>query len=202
MHEAALARAAQPATVVVLGTRLRPYSLGHELLLNARDLDLSCFEDLETAVLICCHSWQEYSAPDFWAGLKARLWKWRTSHWRLSTARQQVRSEGKKFIAYRQEGSSEFPLSDLIMPGRNCTGSRWPGAPFILRLHRFLMERVGKTEEQSWDYLFGLAKMHWAAFYEAEGSLNIYNSHDAEFDRYYDEQEALAGRPSKEGANG
>jgi hypothetical protein len=168
MHEAALARAAQPATAIVLGTRLRPYSLGHELLLSTRDLHLSKYEDLETAVLICCHSWREYSAPDFWAGLKARLWKWRTWQWRVPIMRERLEEEARKLIEYREQGSLEFPLSELAAGG-NSTGSRWPGAPFLLRMHQFLMSHVGKTEADAWDYPFGLAKMRWFAFWESEG---------------------------------
>lgn len=201
MHEAALARAAQPATVFVLGTRLRTYSLGHELLLSSHpDLDLSRYENLETAVLICCHSWEEYSAPDIWAGLKAKLWKWRTWQWRLPIMRERIESEARKFIEYRNEGSLEFPLSEIARAGRSSTGSRWPGAPFLLSLHHFLVAHMGKSEGQAWDYPFGLAKMHWAAFCEGEGSLEIYNAHDAEFDRFCDEEDALAAH--REAANG
>jgi hypothetical protein len=194
MHEAALARAAQPATAIVLGTRLRPYSLGHELLLSARDFDLSNYEDLETCVLICCQSWREYSAPDFWAGLKARLWKWRTWQWRLRIMQDSLAAEARKFLDYREEGSAEFPLSDLIMPGQSYTGTRWPGAPVLLRLHQFLMTQVGKSEGEAWDYPFGMAKMRWQAFCESEGTLNIYNDHDAVFECYYDEEEAKAAK--------
>lgn len=201
MHEAALARAAQPATAVVLGTRLRVYSLGHELLLSSRpDLDLSRYEDLEHIVLICCQTWAEYSSPEFWAGLKARLWRWRTWQWRLPVMRERIQEEARKFIAYRTEGSLEFPLSEIARAGRNLTGVRWPGAPFFLRLHHFLTAHLGKSESQAWDYPFGLAKMHWAAFYEGEGSLDIYNAHDAEFDRFCAEEDALAS--GKEAANG
>jgi hypothetical protein len=195
MHEAAFAQAALPAPTVVLGTLLRPYSLGHELFLTSEANPIIAGEPvlyphLESAVQACCQSWSEYSATDYWAGLKARLWHWRTWHWSRSFMEGPLRGEIKKFLNYREAGCLEFPISDFTSAERDASG-RWPGAPFLLRLHRFVM-KMGKTEAEAWDYPVGLAKMHWQAHYEAEGLLDIYNSHDEGFQQFAEQQDLEA----------
>ena len=198
MHEPLLAQAALPAPVKVLGLTLKPYSLGHELFLirEGNPLVTTAPEsakphDIAEAALVCCQTFEECRRMhrDRWIGLKLKLWRRRIRRADYDLAR-------AAFLEYRNAGSIEFPLSDIARPDKPT--SRAPGAPFLLRLHQFLMAKLHKTEAEAWDYPLGLAKCHWECFWESEGGLDIYNAADAEFDRFVAEQEAKA----KEAVNG
>ena len=186
MHEPALARAALPAPTVCLGMLLRPYSLGHELwLIRESNAALrGAVEGLPAAVLICSQTWTELESMrrDWLLPLKLALWKRRTR-------RADLQKELCKFATYRTEGLLEFPLSEVSRP--DCGTQRLSGAPFILRLQQWLMLHLRLTEAQAWDYPAGLATMRWATHYEAEGSLQIRNAHEIEFDHFVAEQESL-----------
>jgi hypothetical protein len=92
------------------------------------------------------------------------------------------------FAKYRLEGSLEFPPSNVLHPHAG-PPPRLPGCPMLLRLQQFLMLEFGLSESEAWDYPLGLAKMRFAAFWEQEGSFDIYNQHDADFDAFVAEQE-------------
>src|SRR2546426_11127910 len=84
MHEALLSRAALPAPAIVLGLRLRPFSLGHYLWLEREqisDLQISnlksAIESLPAAVLICSQSWTQLTrVPGFDPLLSLKMWLW------------------------------------------------------------------------------------------------------------------------------
>lgn len=217
MHDAVLAQAALPAPAVVLGMLLRPYSLGHELWLvreespflfgNAGDPRLKTA--LPAAVLICSQSWNELSVMRRDWLLSLKLWVWRRRINRISYANSRefsprkknrrelasirvkpyLEAELAKFIAYREAGLQEFPLSDIARSDRG-PSPRQPGAPFILSLQQWLMLKFRLSEAEAWDYPAGLAKMRWAAYWESEGGLDIYNAHEAEFDEFVARNEA------------
>jgi hypothetical protein len=203
MHEAALAQAALPAPTLCFGLELRPYSLGHELflirelnpLLTCSDLSRVTRADLAQAVLICCQSFEECKRmhSDWFIGLKITLWRRRVQ--KMNFGR-----ELQGFLDYRASGSLEFPLTERVRCG--ASPGRPAGAPFLLRLHQFLVTRLNKSDSAAWDYPLGLAKMHWLAYWESEGGVTIYNSHDAQFDRYCAEEDAkeLAELKAKEAA--
>lgn len=195
MHEAAFARAALPATTQVLGMVLRPYSIGHDLFIQREALESPTNANLIQSVLICCHGWTEARrlSGDWLLGLKLRIWgrRLRKVDWPR---------EREKFEQYRIEGCLEFRLSEIIRPGR-APRSRPPGAPFLLRLHQFLVTRLHKTEAEAWDYPLGLAKMQWAAYWEEEGGLQIYNWEDAEHDAFVAKMEAEEQAELKGGSN-
>lgn|SRR3990167_218294 len=202
MHEPLLAQAALPAPTIVCGLLLRPYSLGHELWL-IRDSHApashplsTCFpsdpEGLKTAVYICASTWDELNAlsATWTLRLKTFLWDRRTRH--VDWLR-----EAAKFAAYVAAGSVEFPISEIARPDR-ASAPRVPGTPFLLRLHAWLMTHLRLSEGAAWDYPIALAKMRWAAYWEQEAGLDVYNAHDAEFDLFVAEQEekrANAKRP-------
>lgn len=200
MHEAVLARAAMPPSVVCLGLLLRPYSIGHAVLL-IRDNLIDAEPDLPhlaQAVLICCQSWRENERMQFdrWLNFKLWIWKRRIRRQMTEDRRQNpssvlrpLSSELAVFRSYLEAGNAEFRISDAPRPEYS-TSPRMPGSPFMLRLQQWLMTHFGLSEEAAWDYPLALAKMRWCAHWEQEGGLDIYNEHDAEFDRYVAEQEA------------
>lgn len=192
MHEAVLARAALPAPTVVYGLLMRPFSLGHELfllregnpLLDAQTPKGVTAVHLAQAALICCQSWDENrgAALDWFRRPKMALWRW-------LVRRTNIEREIWRFIAYRDEGQLEFRLSDVAKADK--ATPRAPGTPFLLRLQQWLMLSLRLQEAEAWDYPAGLAKMRWAAYWEQEQGLDVYNQHDAEFDQFIAEQEAM-----------
>lgn len=191
MHEPLLALAALPAPTVVLGMLLRPYSLGHELFLIREGSPFAPgatqkpeLGDLYRAVLICCQTWQETREMPFEPLATLKLWLWKK---RMGSG-VDFDAERAAFLSYQAQGSLEFPLSDVARPGRG-SAPRIAGSPFLLRLHGFVMENLRKSEAEAWDYPLGLAKMRWACFWEQQDGLDVYNAHDAEFDRFIAEQE-------------
>lgn len=195
MHEAAFAKAALPAPAVILGLPMRPYSIGHELWLTRQKNPLAGQGDcsraqLEEAALVCSESWAgaREMNRDWLMIPKIKLWKWRMR--KESTAR-----AVELFRNYRAEGSITFPNES---PNRGGQASRIPGAPFLLRLIRFLMDQNRLKESECLDYPLGLAHMHYCAYWESQGALEVYNEHDATRDAWIAEMEAK--RMAEEGA--
>ncbi len=194
---------------------------------------------LPAAVLICCQGWQENSRTvhDRLLPLKLSLWRWRVRRAaaKAEDRRRKIEDSSRRaarsapapsishlpssisyleqqlqiFRAYIAEGSLQFKPSDTPRATSSHATPRLPGAPFPLVLQQWLMTDLRLTESQAWDYPFGLAKMRWAAHWEQQGGLDLYNEHDAEFDRFIAEQEAkgkaeiekaesrnLSGRPA------
>jgi len=184
MHEPLLARAALPAPTKVCGIPLRPYSLGHELLLVA---EASPFltgggvfpGDLLTAIWICSSTFEGAKrSQNSWLYLP-RLWL--TKRMVAKACAKNLDRESAAFVEYREEGILELPLSDVMEPGEKTP--RTPGSPYILRLHQFLVERLRKSEADAWDYPVGLAKIRWSTYYEEQHGLKVYNEDNVEMDR-------------------
>jgi hypothetical protein len=189
MHEPLLALAALPAPARVCGIPLRHYSLGHELFL-IREHSAFFFGghvlpgDLLQAIWICASDYEGCQrSQDSWLYLP-KLWLLRRAVER-SVKRKIFDREVAAFREYRESGCLEFPLSDVVRPG--APTPRSPGTPFILRLQQFLMVTLRMGEAEAWDYPVGMAKMRWAAHWEQEAGLEVYNEDNAEMDRQMNE---------------
>ena len=114
MHEALLARAARPAPAIVLGLLMRPFSIGHHVLLIregnplAESNDASAVKVAEAA-LICSQSWEENARMPFDPLIGFKLWIWKR---RVKAKIGNMAAELLNFIQYRNEGSLEFPISE------------------------------------------------------------------------------------------
>lgn len=188
MHELLLGRAAQSAPAIVLGLLLKPYSLGHDLLLAESGNPLASKNAcdplyLSRAVLICCQNWAENQRTykDPLLGIKLAIW-------RLRTRRVFFKQELATFVKYRDAGCLELPLSGVARPNSG-PAPRPSGSPFVLRVQQWLMTTLHFSEAQSWDYPYGLAVMRWQCHWEQDGGLEVYNTNDAEFDQFVAEQE-------------
>src|SRR5947209_2778814 len=112
MHEALLARAARPAPVIVLGLLMRPFSIGHYLLLIregnplADSTKASAFKVAEAA-LICSQTWTESARMPFDSIIRLKLWLWK-----LRTRKADFAAELLSFVVYRDSGCLELPMSD------------------------------------------------------------------------------------------
>ena len=178
MHKPLLRRAANPAPYRILGLVMRPFSLGHAMLISGDEsIKTSMPVALASAAWICSNTWAKNrgTRTDRLASLKMSIWKWRCR-------KADFPKELAAFQRYVKAGSLEFPISDIYWPGR-FEGSRNSGAPLIIRIHDFLCEHFNYTDEEAWDHPFGYAKMRWATHREAEGCLDIQTQGESEFDR-------------------
>jgi len=182
MHEDIVRRAAMPIPRVVLGLLLKPYSIGHELLIQTGPKFETVEGALAGAVWLCANTWQENTRLrfDLFARLKIFLW-------RVRSCRCDMAQETLKLAEYRDEGSLEFPLSDVRLP--DAPSGRMCGASFLFSLHQWVRLNFHLKEDEAWDYKFGLAKIHWMADQEERGLLRIQNEHEVQFDAYIAEQE-------------
>ena len=195
MHEEILYRAACPAPAVVMGLLLRPYSLGHDLRLTGlgnplHNSDSATPRQLSEAVLICSQGWRETERMPWDFLLSFKMWHWRR---RVRVWQCKAETELARFIQYRNEGSLEFPPSGVIDPSRP-GGTKVAGAPFVLRLHHFLVMHLRLTEAEAWDYPLGLAKCRWGCYWEEYGDAALYNEMEASADAYARKMDAEAER--------
>lgn len=195
MHEAAFSEAAKPSQWEVLKLPMFRYSIGHEIELHRVKSPFVIGgpltrEKLIEAVLICHHSQAQLDKPDRLFRFKCKVWGWRIR-------KENIQLAIADFQNYRAAGSSEPPTDEMPCQGQP---ERPPGAPFVLRLLQFVMFKMGKSEAEAADYPLGLAKWHYAAYYEGEKGIKIKNAHDYEFERFCAEQDAKeAERLAKEG---
>jgi hypothetical protein len=154
MHEAAFSQAALPATAHVLGLKLRPYSLGHELWLlresnplatfSEQSIDLEKFgiEHLLLAVLICRRSYREcceLQEAGWMTRLELAIWNSRMKRAQkaVQSPRLVLRDHFAAFLDYQRRGSLEFRCEPP--PDTGSEYRRTLGAPFLLILHDFVM---------------------------------------------------------------
>jgi hypothetical protein len=184
MHEMLFANAAFAEGATVLRLALRPYSIGHEILLwkvanplvtytpeSFKELpEIDRRKHLFTAVFICERTWAENHRPWKWIGLAA-----------FFRAHCVTDIEVDRFRAYRDAGSKDFPT--VPMPRTPGASFHYFGSPDEARLLLFLSEgRMHQTlgYESAFDVPLGLARMLYSAKAESEGNLYIENYQDVQ----------------------
>lgn len=161
--------AAHPATAVVLKRRLRPYSLGHELLLCGQGvLHPTSLEDLSLCALICSLTYEEgaelvaggFNKPSF----KFFMWVWT----RMIGKRFELHNELAVFWQYRKD-ALWMPEPEDNKPGRNC------GSPYAFRLLAKLMSYFGWSESLALNYPLSRATAVLCAGLESDGVLKLFD---------------------------
>jgi hypothetical protein len=189
MSEFSFADAVLPARAVVLRLPLRPYSVGHEillqhernaLLLTEAEFDQLSFADREVAIkqaaLICSRTWAENQRGS--RGVK--LWGWlvRNSNWT---------KQAKYFYEYRHQGSTFPPAPDKrIDEIYNNVGGRMLGGELLPGLINFLLGKpllprvTGPRSDRGsvFDFPFGLGLQLYFTQLEVEGRRHIENEEE------------------------
>lgn len=136
IQELAFADAARQVPVSVLRTRLKTYSIGHEIILQQKRnplalLSESEFSDLAAeqrrfaviqAVLVCCQNWAENQKPHRWMGL-----------WSCRVRMEDFALAIAEFRNYRYGGST-FPRFSSATQSEQ---GRALGGPILCRLLNF-----------------------------------------------------------------
>lgn len=206
MHEIEFADAALPAPVTLLGLLLRPYALGHELVL------------LRQRSPFLCLNWEEFNAQPIPQQIAAvafaiqicavrpprwnRYWRWQNRHadWPLIIA---------EFRNYLLAGRAMLPLissseeSDReayeIANGETMiTGGRGLGSPLLANLINFCLGELRLTYADALESPFGLTASLYFAKLEAAGQVYVENHREATARREMTENRAEVKRLNQE----
>jgi len=198
--------AAIPEPVAILGVRLRPFSLGHVLLLNrfgnafgngaAPGLD-----DLIQAIVICSQKYADALAdmdnpklPEIVAAWQRRLAPRNRLGFRRSGLGFSPAAEVVRFTEYVRAGSS-FPLFTVK---ENHQGDPM-GVPMVQSVKVLLQSKMGFTEAEVLDRPWGLCLWDYFTLNAMEGHCKImdraeYQSARANADKNHDRLVAMMGK--------
>jgi len=200
MHELTFSDSVMPAKVVCLGLPLRPYSLGHELILLAKrnpllvlseaDYDALPQEQRNLALIraadTCSMTWEEnnFTPVRFWEVWKYRrvCRKWRkhlqTCLWPLELAEMRnYLQAGRAMLPTLASGNAEDAEAyEVANKGDKLEGGRAMGSPLIGQLTTFAMRELRLSHEAAMDFPFGHLANLYFVWLESKGGLAIENS--------------------------
>lgn len=188
MEPFAFADAVLPAQARVLRLPLRPYSIGHELILlrqrnplviftpdsfSAASIPEQC-DALIKAALICSRSWSEQNQKQRWM----RVWNFLLSRKELSTA-QSLAVEIQKFREYRKAGTT-FPAAPnpdwAFVSNGHADRGRMLGGDVLVQCTNFLQSKCKALNYATvWDIPMGVALHLYFTQCELDGSRMIEN---------------------------
>jgi hypothetical protein len=160
--------AALPEPYTLLGVRLRPFCIGHALLLARHGLDpVRDTGGLVLAVVICAHRPEEFERV-----ASSRLFRIRLAWWRLRLGRFDVVEK----IALLNDYMAANTLSPKCWETDGKTFN--PGAPFLQHLKITLQSRLNYSPSEALNAPLGAALWDYFSFWEAEGQADILSEQD------------------------
>lgn len=185
MHEPLFCKTIQPNPVRVLNLWLRPFSIGHSIILLNRGNPLGSYSQnsfaelnenaqrasLIGAALVCYKSWRGNARPE----RNILLWGW-ICRKKLGTG---LPVELSKFFAYRNAAMQDFPT--VKMPRPHGATYHYFGSPELARLLLFVQPFCKDFGfETPYDFPLGLARQLYSTQLESEGNIWIKNFQDEE----------------------
>lgn len=177
--------------VTVLKLRLRPYCLGHEILLTrlgspftsgqspeSEAQSLKSDADLRAALLlaalVCSQTWEDAcrSLHSPLLGTFLRIWRLRLP-FRLKTLDARLRTDLIRFVNYIRAGSW-MPEINPPKPGRG----RSLKSPWPFRLAVILMRELNLTESEALNLPMARAATYYAALGDLEGTVDLFGAED------------------------
>ncbi len=190
--ETAFLQAALPEPAKILGQALRPYALGHEMILRRIGSPFVTGEQfpkepselagkLFAAVYVCCFAYAEARECLADPNLSQVL-----EHWRRRLPRNfDVVEQAREFMAYLEAGSSSPTINRRPVP----PGASKPGSPALL-LYLTSLLKMGVPLGEALDTPYGFARWLYYSHWEGEGTCTI--SEEGEFN-FVREKLAAAG---------
>jgi len=185
--------AALPDRFVIMGQLLRPFSLGHLMILkrmgnvfveSGKRITLADFDHLVSGVLVCSHTYD--AANELLQNPKLpKIVK----QWGKRLGKFNIPAKMREFAAYIKGGCTRPEMA--IPDGNGCT----PGAPFLQRLKIVLQTELNHTESEALNKPFGLAIHDYCALFEINRAIRILTDEDKQA---ADELAAEAKRLEKE----
>lgn len=156
-----------PATPTIIGVPMRPFSLGHRLMLEECDSsfvlgEFPTYADLVAGAFICAHTWRENQML-----MRSSFRRWlRLRTWGLFAGRFDVPAALLAFHAYVRDGA-EFP-EVVEKPGE----MKPLAMPHSARLYLFLRGH-GFSEAEAMDMPLRAANVLYCAGAEQDGRLEL-----------------------------
>lgn len=172
-----------PKQITLLGQKLLPYSLGHNILLNFfQNAFLTAgkigLEDLLEGIFICCQTWEENQAS-MGGGKVPELMK----NWGEQIGCFDFKEKAQIFNEYLFLGNG---LPEVLPPEGE--EARAMGSPFDLRLLIFLIKELRLTHGAALNFPYGLARHLFFGYHEAEGRARVANPEELEQMRQLEEE--------------
>jgi len=180
--------AAIPTPVSVLGIRLRPYSLGHVLLLSRFDNAFvmggrPALEDVIQGIVICSQTYAEALRDMDNPKLPSLVGKWQRSlqprYWwggRKPELGFSPAQAAKQFVEYLRAGSS-FPIFSVPQDKKSNDPLH---VPLVQTVKVYLMSKLNFSEAELLDRPWGLCLWDYFTSHAMEGNCKICDTTDDE----------------------
>jgi|GEM_PF-2896583 len=193
MHELMFADSARPAPCLCLRLPLRPYSVGHELLLLQQRNPFLCLSRAEfdalpadqqmaalvKAVLVCYRPAAAHGQPEKWL----RLWQWLNRHTNYPLAIAEFRNyllAGRNLIPALSAGDErDKEAYEIANGGEKMTAGRPMGSPLVANLIHFCIHELNLTPAAALEQAFGYVGNLYFAQLEGKGCLYVENHQEA-----------------------
>lgn len=173
------AQAVQPNSHTVLGVRLRPYCIGHALILerhqsplvlNPVPWDRVAKADILFAVFVCSHSYEAAlkHQTSFYGCLLMRWIAWRCRKMPLTV----LIDKCARFVDYLREHSKSPELWDKGSKGRD------GGAPWLAQLRVTLLRRLHYSDTAAMNLPLCQAQLECCVHWELEGLVELIDEND------------------------
>jgi hypothetical protein len=194
-------KAAIPTPTIILGQRLRSFSLGHNMILLRHENSFLGEQakihvgDLSLGIFVCCHEYDEaleqLERPDLGEILK---------EWGKRSAMADFKAKAREFHRYLRDGSA---LPDFV-PVKDGKEGRTPGAPFLQLVKVTLMSEVGYSRWEALNVPLSEALNDYFAHWERKGRVEILNPEEraeriAAEKEHFDQVEAIRKEIQGEG---
>lgn len=199
---AAYLTAAIPEPFTILGRRLKPYSLGHELLFQRFDVNFSnesskapWHDDLILGTLLCSHDYAGAlsALTSSWLPLRLRLWAYRCGKF-------DVKEKVQMFATYVAD-ATRLPLYDSLREPDPDKPVIMPGSPSVQSIKVTLMSEFGLSEIEALNTPYSLAIWNYLTFQENRGYVHIVTEKDLEERARLEEQKKILDPKVTEWAN-
>ena len=196
--EANFARALiSPPQPRIIGVRMRPFALGHKLLLTQIDSAfvtrdrVPMFDDLIASAFICAHTWEENQKL-----IRSTFKRWLTLKvWGLLAGKFDIPQAQVDMMAYVLSGD-DFPETE---PPDNDQSVRELAAPPSARVYVFL-RGLGLTDSEAMNMPCTAANWMMAAKLEEDGKITLLSRRRRAFLEMARQENERAAREEKEKA--
>lgn len=177
--DAAYLQAAVPKPFTILGKRLQPFCLGHDLLFQRFNVGFSpsipaapSYDDLIFSTLVCSRpatdAMKFFESRNAW--LKIKLWGWRCGAF----------DAVGKVQLFQEYINDHAQLPDIIVIERNSGDFSDTGTPTIQAVKVSLMANLGMSESEALNTPYALAFWNHYAWAEARGAIQIVDDKERE----------------------
>ena len=169
-----------PVTHRVLGQRLRPFTLGHAMALEAYGVENPQSQpDLCLAVLICALPAGEFSRRwgSFWFMWQVRLWLWvlgrKIEKLTKASPESALAMLGAQFVEFEAYVKHYAQAPEYRLRSESDDGEGTNGAPFIQHVRVYLMEKLGYSADEVLKLPYGDALLDYYTSLEIASHITL-----------------------------